>query len=119
MPIRVLIVDDDDSFRSMAVALLTARGYRVVGEVATAAAARPAATAAEPEAILLDLYLPDGDGLSLAAELCADGNGPRVLLTSSDVAGVPVRAAEASGATGFVAKAELAVTDLKPYLGGT
>ena len=117
MPVRVLIVDDDASFRAMATALLTARGHRVVGEAGSLTEARLAVARLRPDAILLDVNLPDGDGLSLAAELGGDG-GPRVLLTSSDAAGPPPKAVQRSGATAFVAKTDLVVTDLQPHIGG-
>jgi DNA-binding NarL/FixJ family response regulator len=66
--------------------------------------------------VVLDVHLPDGDGIWLATRLSADGNGPRVLLTSSDPDAVTVRALKECGATGFVAKTDLASADLEGYL---
>jgi DNA-binding response OmpR family regulator len=117
MPVRVLIVDDDAAFRTMAAALLTARGYRVIGEADGLADSRVAVAKLAPDAILLDVNLPDGDGLDLAAELCAAGEPPRVLLTSAEVPGPPPSAVDRCGAAGFIAKTRLASTDLAPYLG--
>jgi two-component system response regulator EvgA len=118
MPVRVLIVDDDSDFRAMAKALLTNRGYRVVGETDGVAATHAAIDALALDAILLDLNLPDGDGLHLAAQLCATGRPPRILLTSAEVPGPPPSAVDRCGAAGFVAKTELANTDLALYLEG-
>src|SRR5215212_12095924 len=84
MATRVLIVDDDRSFRRAAAMLLCARGFEVVGEAADGREAIAAIEALQPDAVLLDVHLPDGDGPELARRLSPDGWGPRVLLTSSD-----------------------------------
>jgi CheY-like chemotaxis protein len=76
----VLVVDDDASFRSLARRMLTAAGLSVAGEADTVAAA----AALRPDAALIDIGLPDGDGVMLAAELGAMPWHPRILLTSID-----------------------------------
>jgi DNA-binding response OmpR family regulator len=106
MPVKVLIVDDDATFRRIARGALADRGYDVVGEAQTVAGARTALAETRPDAVLLDVNLPDGSGIALAGELSAS---VRVLLTSSEDA--------APGATPFVAKTDLLLTDLAPYLG--
>jgi DNA-binding NarL/FixJ family response regulator len=117
MQSTVLIVDDDPQFRRAAGELLAARGYRVVGEAGTAEEGLALATALRPDAVLLDVNLPDDDGLSVAAHLSADG-GPRVLLTSTDSAAATARLVRGSGAVGFLAKTELAGAALDGYLKG-
>jgi CheY-like chemotaxis protein len=117
MESTVLIVDDDPEFRRIAAELLAARGYRVVGEAATAAEGLTLASALRPDAVLLDFQLPDGDGLSVAARLGGDG-GSRVLLTSTDAGAATARQVRGSGAAGFVAKADLAEAPLDGYLKG-
>ena len=57
------------------------------------------------------------DGLAVACLLRGTSDPPRVLLTSGEVDAVPDDVLARSGAAGFVAKTELAVTDLAPYLG--
>jgi CheY-like chemotaxis protein len=64
----ILIVEDDSAARSSCAELLQSHGFRVV-EVATAAAARAAAAEHVPDLALIDVVLPDGDGLGLATEL--------------------------------------------------
>jgi DNA-binding NarL/FixJ family response regulator len=117
MPVRVLIVDDDVAFRETMATALAARGYDVVGEAGTVAEARRAVAELRPDALLLDVNLPDGNGITFAAELGSAGAGPRVVLTSSDSAAATRRLIERSGATAFIAKTELMVADLEPYLG--
>jgi DNA-binding NarL/FixJ family response regulator len=117
MEVTVLIVDEDPQFRRLAAELLAARGYRVVGEVGSASETLALASELRPHAVLLDVNLPDGDGLAVAAHLCEDG-GPRVLLTSTDAGAATPGLVRESGAAGFVAKADLADTALKGYLKG-
>ena len=112
---KVLIVDDDPSFRAAALVLLAARGYKVVGEANCAAEGLALASAVSPEAVLLDVNLPDADGLAVAARLTA-ARGPRVLLTSSDPTAVPTRLVRSCGAVGFIAKEDLADAALDTYL---
>jgi DNA-binding NarL/FixJ family response regulator len=112
--VTVLIVDDDPSFRAAAVDLLAARGYQVVGEAACGAEGLALASEIRPDAVLLDVNLPDGDGLAVAARLTAAGE-PRVLLTSSDSQAAPERLIRSSGAVGFITKEELADAGLDAY----
>jgi DNA-binding response OmpR family regulator len=114
MPVRVLLVDDDEAFRQSAAKFLAERGYDVVGQASTVAEARSAVGRLHPDALLLDVNLPDGNGVDFAAEL---GDGTRVLLTSTDSSAVTRRLLERSGATGFVAKPDLMAVDLRSYLG--
>ena len=103
MAVRVLIVDDDAAFRRIARTFLAERGYDVAGEAETVAQARGAIRDLCPDALLLDVHLPDGSGITFADELAASHPVLRVLLTSSDE--VFVRG-------DFVAKTELFTTDL-------
>jgi DNA-binding NarL/FixJ family response regulator len=117
MPVRVLLVDDDEAFRRSAAQFLADRGYDVVGQASTVAEARLAVVQLRPDALLLDVNLPDGNGVAFATELTRDGESLRVLLTSTDSSAVTRRLLERSGAVGFVAKADLMGGDLRSQLG--
>ena len=67
MPATVLIVDDDATFRALAARMLNAEGLTVVGEAADVGQGLAAAQALRPDAALVDVRLPDGDGIALAA----------------------------------------------------
>jgi DNA-binding NarL/FixJ family response regulator len=112
--LSVLVVDDDAGFRDIARRILSAAGLTVVGEAATAAEATAQALALRPDAVLLDIGLPDRDGLSVAPELVKLPWAPTVLLTSTDSVGP--EAVTRSGAAGFLPKSELPEAPLRRLL---
>ena len=114
---RVLIVDDDARFRALARTLLEASGYTVAAEAANGQQALAAARRVHPDAALVDVQLPDTDGFALARDLADANHGLRILLTSTDPTLARPAAMAASPALAFVAKDELAITDLTPWLG--
>jgi DNA-binding NarL/FixJ family response regulator len=107
MPANVLVVDDDPGFRSLAVRLLERAGLRIVGEADTVKLAREVVHKVKPEFVLLDVSLPDGDGLTLAGELSLLPWRPRVVLISSDRDAASSDGLDRSGAAAFIPKDEL------------
>jgi DNA-binding NarL/FixJ family response regulator len=103
----VLIVDDDPGFRALARRILTDAGFLVLGEAETVADALATIAAVEPAAVLLDVGLPDGDGITLAAQLATLPARPAVLLTSTDPDAVSAADLLRCGARAFVPKADL------------
>jgi DNA-binding NarL/FixJ family response regulator len=116
MPASVLLVDDDPAFRNLARRILTAAGLGVVGEADTVAAATTVARELRPDAALVDIGLPDGDGVSLARVLTSLPWRPRVVLTSSDADAASPDDVTSSGAGAFIPKAELLDAPLKELL---
>jgi CheY-like chemotaxis protein len=114
----VLVVDDDPQFRELACRLLTASGLTVVGEAGTVASALAAATRLEPSAALVDVELPDGDGVRLAAKLAALPWHPRIVLTSINGEITTADQARSAGAVAFLNKADLPNAPLSQLLGG-
>jgi DNA-binding NarL/FixJ family response regulator len=84
MASSVLIVDDDPAFLSLATRVVESMGVEVVATAEDAAAAIEAANATRPDAALVDVGLPDRDGIDLGYELAALPWQPRVVLTSTD-----------------------------------
>jgi CheY-like chemotaxis protein len=113
----VLVVDDDPEFRQLAGRLLAAGGLTVVGEADSVAAALVAAARLQPAAILLDVELPDGDGVTLARELSALPWHPRIVLTSIDGEITTCEEAHRAGARAFLKKADLPGAPLARLLG--
>jgi DNA-binding NarL/FixJ family response regulator len=113
----VLVVDDDPAFRGLAQRVLAAFGLAVAGESGTARSAMAAADALRPDAVLVDVGLPDLDGVALARELVALPWRPRVVLTSADSEAASPREVRACGAEAFVPKDKLLNAALDDLLG--
>jgi DNA-binding NarL/FixJ family response regulator len=107
MPVTVLLIDDDPSFRLLARRTLDGTRMAVVGEAGTAADGARAAHTLKPDVVLVDVGLPDSDGIALARELSALPWRPRVVLTSVDPDAASPDDVERSGAHGFVPKHDL------------
>ncbi|MEV7077913.1 response regulator transcription factor [Streptomyces sp. NPDC093516] len=113
MRINIVVVDDDPGFRRIATTLLTARGLSVVAESQDGASALAAVRAHRPDGLLLDLHLPDVDGLTVARRLSDEENPPRIVLTSTDKSFWSREELELAGVESFVAKDKLFDADLK------
>src|SRR3954453_20624999 len=112
----VLIVDDHPSFRASARMLLEAEGYSVIGEAEDGLSPPRAVEELRPDVALLDVQLPDIDGIEVASRLTANGSAPAIILTSSrDLADLgPVR--DRCDVRGFIPKAELSGAALEALL---
>ncbi len=98
----VLIVEDDESTRSLIRANLTAHGY-VVAEASSAAEAFRALDAGRPDAIVLDLGLPDRDGMTVIRRVRSESTTPILVLSARDTEAQKVAALE-GGADDYVTK---------------
>jgi CheY-like chemotaxis protein len=114
---RILVVDDSGAFRRTAAELLLLRGYEVLASVGDGRAAVDAAGRACPDGVLLDVNLPDTDGLAVARALATVCPAARIVLTSADVEDVPAAELTQCKAAAFVPKDELAVIDLTRWFG--
>ena len=119
MSCSVMVVDDDPGFLSLATRILESMGIDVVATAEDVPAAIAAANATRPDAALVDVGLPDREGIELAFELAALPWLPRVVLTSSDWDAVGVPGARDGDRTlPFVPKEELASAKLRRLLLG-
>lgn len=85
-PIRILLAEDDDSARATVAELLVALGHAVVAQVATGRDAVRHAQSDAPDAVILDVHMPDGSGIEAAEEIARTVPGTAVLLFSGDQA---------------------------------
>ncbi|HQS71418.1 MAG: response regulator transcription factor [Novosphingobium sp.] len=100
-PITVVVVDDEPAIRRLFHASLSRAGYRVV-EAGTAREAMAALAIDKPEVVLLDLGLPDRDGLELIPLI--RGAGAAVIVVSARDATAQKVAALDLGADDYVSK---------------
>jgi CheY-like chemotaxis protein len=114
---RILVVDDSGAFRRAAADLLVLRGYEVAGSAGDGPAAVDAASRGCPDGVLLDVNLPDVDGLAVARALADVCPAASIVLTSAEVQDVPAAELASCGAAAFVPKEELAVVDLARWFG--
>ena len=103
--IRILLVDDHPVVRSGLWAVLaTQPDFEVVGEAANGQAAVAAAAQSAPDLVLMDLRMPEGNGVDASAAILAARPATRiVVLTTYATDGEVLRAIEA-GAVGYLLK---------------
>ncbi len=104
-PIRIAIADDHPIFRAGLQGLLAAQAeFQVVGEAANGREAVAVVRHAAPDVLLVDLQMPELDGVGAIREIRAVAPNTRILvLTTYDSDGDILRAVEA-GATGYLLK---------------
>jgi DNA-binding NarL/FixJ family response regulator len=116
MRTSVVLIDDDPSFRGLARRMLSMLGLTVIGEADSCATGLETAADLRPQAVLVDVGLPDGDGIALARQLAALPWRPRVVLTSVDPEAATPDDVRRSGANGFAPKDQLPGAGLRLLL---
>src|SRR5215211_4199299 len=99
---KILLVEDDQSIADALVELLESEGYRVT-HAPDAASAETLLEETRPDLVILDIMLPDTDGLVLCSELRARWPGPILLLSATQRKSDPVIGLRL-GADDFIAK---------------
>ena len=104
MSSTIALVDDHPVFREGLRHLLSGEpGLEVVGEAGDARGACAIANSAKPSVIVIDVALPDGDGIAATQEILRHSPRTRVLLISG-AGRMSQHVARAAGASGFVSK---------------
>ena len=80
---RILIVDDEPALQHLVGEILTQAGYETDAALSCAQALERVRTAA-PDAVLLDVMLPDGDGFSLLGQLRRERDLPVLFLSARE-----------------------------------
>ena len=104
MPIRLLICDDHEVIRTGLACLLAGTDIQIVAEAANGKDAIKAALKDKPDVILLDIRMPDGDGLSTLEKLRAKIPESRVVMLSTYDNPTYIARAVALGACDYVLK---------------
>jgi RNA polymerase sigma factor (sigma-70 family) len=103
--VRVVVADDQALVRTGFRMILTADGIDVVAEATTGSEAIDAVRRTLPDVVLMDIRMPDLDGLEATRRiLAAGGEAPRVLMLTTFDLDEYVYAALSAGASGFLLK---------------
>jgi DNA-binding NarL/FixJ family response regulator len=104
MAIRIVIADDHEVVRAGIKALLAGTDIRVIGEATTGKAALKLVAKHKPDLVVLDVRMPDGDGLDCLARIKLDQPEARVVMFSGYDNPTYVARAVALGAGGYISK---------------
>lgn len=100
---RIIIADDESLIRLDLREMLTHLGYDVIGEAGDGRTALDLARKLRPDLVIMDIKMPDVDGIAAAEDLTRERIAPVVLLTAYSDQGLVERAKEA-GVVGYVVK---------------
>jgi len=113
-PIRVLIAEDEALIRLDLKEMLEEEGYTVVAEVGDGRQAVEQAQAQRPDLVILDIQMPELDGLSAAEQIAAARVAPVIVLTAFSQRELVERARDA-GAMAYLVK-PFSKNDLVPAI---
>src|ERR671922_1752322 len=104
-PVRVLLVDDDDLMRAgLRSILATDPGIEVVGEASGGRAALGEARSLAPHVVLMDVRMPDLDGISATREVLSTAPDAKVVILTTFEEDEYIFGALSAGASGFLLK---------------
>jgi DNA-binding NarL/FixJ family response regulator len=104
-PVRVLLVDDDDLMRAGLRAVLSSdASIEVVGEAGAGRAAVERARVLRPDLVLMDVRMPDLDGIAATREVLAVSPDVRVVILTTFEQDDYIFGALNAGASGFLLK---------------
>jgi DNA-binding NarL/FixJ family response regulator len=106
--VRVLIADDEPVMREALAELLIDSGFDVVGEAPDGSVALELAVALRPDVVLMDMRMPNMDGLEATAAIKGQCPDVRVLILTAYEDESLKRRAAGAGADGYLVKGTLA-----------
>ncbi len=104
MTIKLLVVDDHEVVRSGLKTLLNGTDIKIVGEASTGEQAVRLALKHEPDVVLMDIRMPEGDGLNALGRIKLDRPNMPILMFSTYDNPTYVARAVALGASGYLLK---------------
>lgn len=102
-PVRVLVVDDSELFRQSTCRILKVLGYDVVGEAENGSQAVAQTLEVRPDLVLMDVEMPELNGIEAARKIQDAQPTPVVLLTAHDSLEV-IREARDAGVAAYLVK---------------
>jgi two-component system, NarL family, invasion response regulator UvrY len=103
--IRIILIDDHTLVRSGLHALLsTVKGIQIIGETGTGKEGIELARRLDPDMVILDLKLPDMDGLTIAKRLLRHSSAINILVVSANIQNLTILRLLEAGAKGYISK---------------
>ncbi len=104
-PVKIMLVDDHEVVRMGIRTLLERRaGFTVVGEAGTAAEAVSVARECQPDVIVMDIRLPDGNGVEATREIRGERPDTKVIMLTSYADDEAIYGSIMAGASGYLLK---------------
>ncbi len=101
---KILVVDDAAFMRMMIKDILTKNGYEVAGEAENGAVAVSKYSELKPDLVLMDITMPEKDGIQALKDIKANDGGAKVIMCSAMGQQAMVIEAIQSGAKDFIVK---------------
>lgn len=115
MPTRIVLADDEAIIRMDLKEMLTSLGYVVVGEAGDGRTAVNVAREVRPDLVVMDVQMPDLDGIAAAEEMANEQIAPVLLLTAYSQPELIERARETAAIVGYLVK-PFRESDLAPAI---
>ena len=104
-PVKIMLVDDHEIVRMGIRTLLERReGFTIVGEAGTAAEAVAIAHQCEPDVIVMDIRLPDGNGVEATRDIRGERPNTKVIMLTSYADDEAIYGSIMAGASGYLLK---------------
>ena len=117
---KILIVDDAAFMRMMIKDILTKNGYEVAGEAENGVVAVSKYSELKPDLVLMDITMPEKDGIQALKDIKASDAGAKVIMCSAMGQQAMVIEAIQSGAKDFIVKpfqADRVIEAIKKVIG--
>ncbi len=114
---RTVIADDSEEFRDWLRPMLE-RGsdFEVIGEASSGKETLEICLQLQPDLLIMDVFMPDGDGPQVARTLHRRAPEIKTILISANAGSVYEQLAETQGAEGFIPKIDLTIDALRAVL---
>jgi response regulator NasT len=115
MPTRIVLADDEAIIRMDLKEMLASLGYVVVGEAGDGRTAIKLAREVRPDLVIMDVQMPDLDGIAAAEEMATEQIAPVLLLTAYSQPELVERARQTAAIVGYLVK-PFRESDLAPAI---
>ncbi len=101
---KILVVDDSLFQRKILKKILEEGGYEVAGEAVNGKEGIETAARMKPDVIIMDIIMPDINGIEAIKKILEVNPGIRVIVCSSDIQKIRIKEAEELGAAYYITK---------------